>query len=71
MLNIEMVREIDKLKASHEDTIKFMDGICDDIEILKHVLTKRHNCLQEDAHVDAIEAGNLIKKAREEISNEH
>ena len=70
MLNIEMLNTIDKLKVSHEDTINFMDSIVTDIEVLTFVLTKRRDFIKEEALVDAIEAGNLIKKARKEISND-
>ena len=70
MLNIEMLNTIDKLKVSHEDTINFMDSIVTDIEVLTFVLTNRRDFIKEEALVDAIEAGNLIKKARKEISND-
>ncbi len=70
MLTTEILNKADKLQSSHEELIKFMDEIVADIDTLKLVLTKRKDFVKEEAFVDAIEAGNLIKKAREELSND-
>ena len=69
MLTTEILNKADKLQSSHEELIKFMDEIVADIDTLKLVLTKRRNFVKEEAFVDAIEAGNLIQKAKEELSN--
>lgn len=68
MLTTDMLNKADQLQASHEELIKFMDEIVADINTLKLALVKRRNFIEEEAFDDAIEAGNLIKKAREELS---
>jgi len=69
MLTTEILIKADKLQSSHEELIKFMDEIVADIDTLKLVLTKRREFIKVEAFVDAIDASNSIKKAREELSN--
>jgi len=68
MLTTDMLNKADKLQSSHEELIKFMDEIVADIDTLKLALVKRRNFIEEEAFDDAIEAGNLIKKASKELS---
>lgn len=69
MITMHMLNKAEMIRLEEGMTVAFMDEIVRDIEVLKIVIAKRRDFLKEEAINNAVEAGNLIKKAREELSN--
>ena len=67
MLTTEMSMKAAELNQSHDEFIKFMDEILQDIETLKFALTQRRTFVMENAFFDALNARDSIMKARAEI----